>query len=79
MLGAAGLVLVVAGVILVVVLLLLCLWCRPGGGLVLGAGAGVRGAGGSRGAAGGTVLVQGEVSSRNDADVELGLGRVFVT
>ncbi len=42
-------------------------------------GAGVGGAGGSRGgggggaAAGGSVLVQGEVGSRNDADVELGL------
>ena len=51
-------------------------------GLVLGAAAaaaGVGGAGGSRGggggaaAAGGSVLVQGEVGSRNDADVELGL------
>ena len=52
-------------------------------GLVLGAaaaGAGVGGAGGSRGGGGGgaaaavgSVLVQGEVGSRNDADVELGI------
>ena len=78
MLGSAGLVLVVAGVILVVVLpvlvlllLLLCLWCRSGAGLVLGAAGLVLGAAAAGG--GGGVLVQGEVGSRNDADVELGL------
>ena len=44
-------------------------------GLVLGAAAagGSRGGGGGGAAVGGSVLVQGEVGSRNDADVELGL------
>ena len=68
---SAGLMLVVAGVILLLLLLLLCLWCRPVAALLLGTAGLVLGAA-AAGGGGGGVFVQGEVGSRNDADVELG-------